>query len=86
MQSAKLEDIIMEGLHIESSDRLWLDPPPHPSIPLLAMLNLRNPVTILMWEDVPFWEEFNPFGIVAKLLLKHKPLVFYLLVVAKLRY
>ena len=47
------------------------------------MLNLRNPVTILMWEDVPFWEEFNPFGIVAKLLLKHQALAFYLLVVAK---
>ena len=25
-----------------------LHPPPHPSIPLLSMLNLRNPVSLLM--------------------------------------
>jgi len=28
------------------------------------MLNLRNPVTILMWEDVPFWEEWGSPGFV----------------------
>ncbi len=49
------------------------------------MLNLRNPVPLALWQDVPFWEEFNPFWMAAKLSVEDFSFSLFFLFIAKER-